>query len=316
MKIKKAPKTGVHALLADERIRRWTMEDGATVYAAQDIVAVLTDTAHPEEFWADLKVREPYLAHRVIQLEVVPRTVAPDGGFDLSTEPETIDALDVEGVLRLVQSIPSPKAERIKNWLSANARERMEEAEDPELAIVRTRRAYEQQGYSKAWVDKRLRAVSGRHEVASEWYRRGAKESDDFRQLTNELMAGAFGMDVETYRRHKGLRGTTENLRDHMNDLELALTTLAEGTAVALHREHGSRDFAQLLADAKAAGEIVAVTRAEIERRTGRPIVAGARGHRLEGTRSGSQHGRDAGPESHKLPADADSGVKATDVAA
>jgi hypothetical protein len=185
-----------------------------------------------------------------------------------------LEALDLEGVLRLVQSIGSPKAERIRTWLARNARERLEEAENPELAILRTRRAYEQEGYSRRWIDQRLRSVSARHELTGEWYRRGVRSSDEFRALTNELMQSAFGMNVESYRRYKGLYRTGENLRDHMTDLELALTSLGETTAAVMHRDRHTSGFDALLEDARVTGQIISKAREEIEHQTGRSVVS------------------------------------------
>jgi DNA-damage-inducible protein D len=152
--------------------------------------------------------------------------------------------------------------------------QRLAELEDPALELVRTRQAYEQEGYNRQWIDQRMRCVSARHELTSEWYRRGARESDHFRALTNAVMHSAFGMDVEAYRRHKSLFGTRNNLRDHMNDLELSLTALAETTAVELHRRRDSRGFDALLLDVKDAGGIVARTRSEIERQSGASTVS------------------------------------------
>ena len=239
---KKTPRGPVGALLADERIRH-VIHDGRTVYAAADVVAVLAESEHPAEFWEDLKNHHPALADRAV--------VASFSGFD-------IDALDATGVFRLVQSLESPRAEKIKEWLAQTARERLEEAEDPELALLRTRQAYEQAGYSRQWIDQRMRAVSARHELTSEWYRRGVRDSGEFRTLTNLMMQAAFGMDVETYRRYKGLFRTGQNLRDHMTDLELALTTLGETAAVELARQRHSTGFEQLMVDAKETGRIMA----------------------------------------------------------
>ena len=255
---------GFSTLLSDEAVRRVQDPDGRVLYAAEDVVAALTATADPAKYWADLKMREPGLAGLC-----EPVTFGPGDG----AEAVTLDAVDVEGVLRLVQSVPSAKAERVRRWLAAAARERLEEENNPELAAMRTRRLYEQRGYSRRWVDKRLRGVSARHELTGEWYKRGATQSEQFRTLTNDIMRGAFGMEVEQYRQYKNLYKTGENLRDHMTDLELALTALGETVAVALHRDHDSRGLEQLEADAKAAGEIVAKTRTEIELRTKQPVV-------------------------------------------
>ncbi len=249
-----ASRNGVQQLLNDQRVRRAEFE-GRTVYAAADVAGTLAESDHAAELWHDLTAREPALAAQVI------------------STPE-FDALDMAGVFRLVQSMDAPRAERIKSWLAQTAVERIEEQDDPGLALLRTRHAYEQQGYSRQWIDQRMRSVSGRQELTSEWYRRGVRESEEFRALTNEMMQSAFGMDCETYRRYKGLFRTGANLRDHMTELELALTTLSESTAVELARQRRSQGFDALLLDAKETGQIVARTRQAIEERTGRPVVS------------------------------------------
>jgi DNA-damage-inducible protein D len=264
MNVTKRSTHGGFGNLLGSEVRRVLTADGRTVYAVVDLVEQLAGTRQPAEYWADLKLREPVLASLCRQVSYAASEDA---------EPVTLDAVDVEGVLRLVQSIPTARAERVRRWLAQTARERLEEEKNPELAVMRTRRLYESKGYSRRWVDKRLRGVSARHELTGEWFKRGATESDQYRALTNAIMKGAFGMEVEQYRQHKSLFKTGETLRDHMSDLELALTALGETVAVALHRDHDSRGYEQLEADATAAGEIVAKTREEIELRTGRPVV-------------------------------------------
>src|SRR4051812_38641515 len=225
------PQMGLKALMDGTQVRR-VERAGESIYSAVDVVATLADTSDPNQFWTDLKVREPRLA------EIVEHAEFGDG-------------VRLDGLLRLIQSIPSAKAERIKLWLARSARERLEEAENPELALVRTRKLYENKGYSPRWVDKGLRGGGARHELTGEWFKRGATESEQYRALTNEMMQSAFGMDVETLRRHKSLTGSTQTLRDHMTDLELALTALAETVAVNLHRTRGSVGFEKLATDAK-----------------------------------------------------------------
>ena len=247
-------RNGVQLLLNDTRVRRAQFE-GKTVYAAADVAGVLAESDHAAELWEDLKSREPALADHVFSTE-------------------EFEAIDMAGVFRLVQSLDTPRAERIKSWLAQTAVERIEEQDDPELALLRTRHAYESQGYGRQWIDQRMRSVSGRQELTSEWYRRGVRESDEFRALTNEMMLAGFGMDVETYRRYKGLFRTGANLRDHMTELELALTALSESTAVELARQRRSSGFDALLLDAKETGQIIAKTRLEIEQRTGRRVVS------------------------------------------
>lgn len=255
---------GLNAILGSDQIRRTHLE-GRTLFAAIDIVAAFTTGRQPEMYWADLKMREPALAGFCTRLSMT--------GVGESSEAVMLDALDIEGALRLVQSIPTAKAELVRRWLAQTARQRLEEEKNPEVAVVRTRRLYEQKGYSRRWVDKRLRGVSARQELTGEWFKRGATESEQFRTLTNAIMKGAFGMEVEQYRTFKHLYKTGENLRDHMTDLELALTALGETVAVQLHRDHDARGFDRLEADAVAAGEVVARTRAEIEARTNHPVA-------------------------------------------
>src|SRR5687767_11015282 len=246
--------------LEHPEVRRVERE-GRALFVAADVLAVLVDSAHPAEYWEDLKQLEPALARWVESMEF------SDGDATVS-----LDVVDLDGVLRLIQSIPSPRAERLKWWLAESARRRLEEADDPQLAFLRTRKLYENRGYPRRWVDKRIGVVNSRHELTAEWYKRGVRESDDFRVLTNELMTGAFGMDVNAYRQFKGLNRPGQTLRDHMTDLELALTALAETTAVALARNRGSQGVEQLARDARDAGEIAAQTLAEIERRSGRTV--------------------------------------------
>jgi hypothetical protein len=157
----------------------------------------------------------------------------------------------------------------------------------PDHRALKTRQGYERKGYGRRWVDKRLGGTSVRHELTAEWYRRGARESDQFRELTNRLLHGAFDMDVETYRRYKQLTSGVEKLRDHMSDLELALLSLAELTAAELHRAHNSHSFEQLRSDIEQSGEIVAQTRQMIESRSGSPIVQPGKGRRPEAPAGG-----------------------------
>ena len=285
---KRSNQSGLGAMLNGEQVRRILTGDGRTLYAAVDVVAAESGAGEPEAYWEDLKVREPVLASVCQAMTYVPA----EGG-----EAVEVDGVDMEGALRLVQSIPTPRAEHVRRWLAQTARERLEEENNPELAVVRTRRLYESRGYSRRWVDKRLRGVSARYELTGEWFKRGATDSEQYRALTNALMKGAFGMEVKEYRRHKNLLKPGENLRDHMTDLELALTALGETVAMELHRDHDSRGYEGLEADAQAAGEVVARTRQEIETRTGRPVVQsgnrrdwwGGKGRRLAAANPGTR---------------------------
>ena len=241
-------------LFEREDVRRVEYE-GAWYYAVIDLVRALGGSSEPEQYWLDLKRREPEIGTMAELLEY------PTG----DGETQLLEMVTVEGALRLIQAIPSAKAERIKQWLAESGKRRLEEWADPELAILRTTRLYQQRGRSRSWVDKRLRGVSARHELTSEWRRRGMTDSEQYRSLTNELMQAAFGMDVNAYRRQKNLARPGENLRDHMTDLELVLTTLGETMAAELHRDRRSAGLEALLADTRDAGRIAAHAREEIE---------------------------------------------------
>jgi hypothetical protein len=253
---------GIAALLSDPRVRRGYL-DGKTYYAIADLVRIVAETEFPVEYWTELKKREPALAAIEDRVEV-----EQAGG------PELVEATDQAGVLRLIQSIPSPRAERLKKWLVESAVQRLEEQDNPELAVLRLRRAYEDKGYSPRWIDKRLRGVSTRHELTREWARRGATESDQYRALTNAIMEGAFGMDVEGMRRYKNLQGPGQNLRDYLSDLELVLVALGETAAVTLGRNRGSQGVDELFADAQDAGRIAGSARQQIEQGSNKRTAA------------------------------------------
>jgi prophage antirepressor-like protein len=242
--------TTIRHLLDDPRLGRVALE-GRTYFAAIDTVAVLTestDAATAQAEWELLKHEEPALRARCARAELPGREGAQD-------------VLPLGGVLRLVQVVDSPKAERLRGWLADAAAQAVEAAGDPELAVQRTRQVYESQGHSRRWVDGRVSAVSARREVAGEWYKRGVRESEEFRRLTNALLEAVFGMDATAMRASKNLTDTGGTLRDKMTDLELALLSLAESTAAALHRRRGSHGLDALLQDVAAAGRIAAQTR-------------------------------------------------------
>lgn len=262
-KVRKTKRTQspLTALFQNEQVRR-VWQDEEWYYAAVDVVAILADSEDPRQYWEDLKAREPELVQITEEVDF----------YTADGTPEPAEGVTTMDALRLVQSIPTKKAERLKRWLAESGNLRLEEVENPELVFVRVRKLYEQMGYNRRWIDKRLRGITARHELTSEWRRRGAVESDEYRALTNQIMESAFGMDVETYRQYKNLPGR-RNLRDHMSDLELVLTMLSETTATILHRERDSHGVDELQRDAKDAGEITAGTRKQIEDRTGHPVV-------------------------------------------
>ena len=258
----KRPQSTLAALFDGETVRH-IVRDGETYFAVTDVIRVLADGEDPYAQWDDMRRREPALKELTTAVDLPAETGLP----------ETVDAVTAEGMLRLVQSIPSAKAEKLRLWLARSAKQKLDELQDPELALGRLRKEYEAKGYSRRWIDKRLRGMSARQELVAEWYRRGVTDSDQYRALTNLIVEKAFGMDVNAYRRYKNLDRPAENLRDHMTDLELVLTTLGETAAVALHRRRDSRGVDALAADATDAGEIAAAARTELEKRGGQPVV-------------------------------------------
>jgi hypothetical protein len=187
---------------------------------------------------------------------------------------QKIQCWNTEGIFRLIQSIPSPKAEPFKRWLARVGKERIDEIENPELAMGRMQELYEKKGYPKEWIDKRLRGIAVRQDLTDEWKDRGARTTSEYAILTNEIMQGSFGLKVEEYKQVKDLE--RENLRDHMTDIELILTMLAEATTTELHRDRDSQGMAPLKKDAQDGGAVAGRTRKDIEAQTGKPVITGA----------------------------------------
>ena len=172
----------------------------------------------------------------------------------------------------MIQSIPSPKAEPFKRWLAKVGKERLDEIENPELAMGRMQELYEKKGYPKEWIDKRLRGIAVRQDLTDEWKARGVASSVEFAILTNEIMQGTFDLKVDEYKQVKSL--ARENLHDHMTDIELILTMLGEATTTKLHRDRDSQGIAPLKKDAKDGGAVAGRTRKDIEKQSGQPVVS------------------------------------------
>jgi hypothetical protein len=183
----------------------------------------------------------------------------------------TVDCANTEGIFRIVQSIPSPKAEPFKLWLAKVGYERVQEIEDPELATKRTRALYKAKGYSDGWIEKRIRGIAIREELTEEWQNRGANDYRDYEILTSEISKATFGITPKEYKNLKGLE--RENLRDHMNELELIFNMLGEKSTTEIHKTEDSKDLPKLKSDAKAGGEIAGGARKKLEERLGRSIV-------------------------------------------
>lgn len=213
------------ALFEKKQVRRVWHED-QWWFVVEDVVVVLTDTVNAKDYINKMRRRDQNLSKGYGQF-VHTLPIETSGGK------QKMNCANTEGILRIIQSIPSSKAEPFKRWLAKIGKERIDEINDPELAMDRMRLLYEKKGYPKDWVNKRVRGIAVRQDLTKEWQDRGASQSIEFAILTNEIMQGAFDMKVDEYKNLKGL--DKENLRDHMNDIELILTMLAEATTTKIH---------------------------------------------------------------------------------
>lgn len=255
------------ALFEGRQIRK-AFHEGEWWFSIIDVVEVLVGGGRPRKYWNDLKkklLQEGYdqLSEKIGQLKMQ----SSDGKFYAT------DCASTETLFRIIQSIPSPKVEPLKRWLARVGKERIDEIENPELAMARMQELYEKKGYPKEWIDKRLRGIAVRQDLTDEWRNRGAQTTLEYALLTNEIMQGAFGLKVDEYKQVKDLE--RENLRDHMTDIELILTMLAEATTTELHRDRDSQGVAPLKKDAQDGGAVAGRTRKDIEAQTGKPVISG-----------------------------------------
>lgn len=254
-------------LFENQRIRTaWNEEKEEWYFSVVDVVGVLTDSVDPTAYWRKLKQRLKAEGNETVTNCHGLKMTAPDGKMRLT------DVADVEQLFRLVQSIPSPKAEPFKLWLSSLARERLEEIDDPEQGIDRMLEYYHRKGYSENWINQRLKSIEVRKELTDEWERRGIKKGQEYATLTDIITLGWSGMTTRQYKQYKGLK--TESLRDNMTNLELVLNMLAEATTTEISKERKPRTTAANRAVAAQGGRIAGNTRREIEAQTGKRIVS------------------------------------------
>jgi hypothetical protein len=229
-------------------------------------VAILSQSSRPRKYWDDLKrkLKEEgsELSEKIGQLKLI----SSDGKNYLT------DVTNLQGIFRIIQSIPSPKAEPFKLWLAKVGQERIEEIQDPERAIIRAKRIYDQKGYSEDWIAKRMRGINIRNTLTDEWKNRGAKEGLDFAILTNEIYQCTFEMTAKEIKEYKSLCNP-DNPRDHMNELELILTMLGEATTTKLSQTRESQGLPSLKKDAKDGGNVAGNARKEIETKSGKKIT-------------------------------------------
>jgi len=260
-------------LFEDKNIRRiW--HDDEWFYSVVDFVGILTDSKDSKDYWYKVKTRE---FDGGIQLSTICRQlklIASDG------KKYKTDCANNEGLLRIIQSIPSKKAEPIKLWLAQVGRERLEEIQNPELAMHRMQDEYKKRGYDEKWIDVRIRGIFARKELTDQLKQRGAEEGKEYAILTNDMTNETFNFNIQDYKEFKDL-DAKDNLRDHMTPMELILTMLGEETAKEIHKARDSNGFDELHNDVKDAGKIAKKTRLEIEDKTGKKIVESENFHRL-----------------------------------
>lgn len=236
-------------------------------FSVIDIIEALTGTERPRKYWSDLKKKladEGYfqLSENIGQLKIL----ASDGKRYLT------DCANTKTIFRIIQSIPSPKAEPFKRWLAKVGYERVQEIENPELATKRTRMLYKLKGYSDDWIEKRMRGIAIREELTDEWQKRGAQEQKDYEILTAEISKATFGITPSEYKNLKGLK--RENLRDHMDDFELIFTMLGERSTTEIHRQEKSEGVPKLKQDANRGGKVAGIARKELEKELGHSVVS------------------------------------------
>ena len=253
-------------LFEDQKIRTaWDAEKEEWYFAIVDVIAVLTDSADPQNYWRVLKKRLKDEGNETITNCNGLKMTAPDG------KKRKTDVASTEQLLRIIQSIPSPKAEPFKAWLAMVGKERIEETIDPEQAIDRALDTYLKKGYSEEWIHQRLLAIRIRNELTDEWKKRGVQKGKEYAILTDEISRAWSGMTTGQYKRLKGL--TKENLRDNMTDLELVLTMLAEASTTDISKTAKPQTFEENKQVAKRGGKVAGIARQALEAETGKPVI-------------------------------------------
>ena len=261
------------AIFRGREIRK-TIYQNEWWFSVVDVIEALTDSADANDYWYKMKIRVK--SEDGIELSTICRWLkleAPDGKM------RETDCANTEGLFRIIQSVPSPKAEPLKRWLARVGYERIQEIEDPELATKRTRALYKAKGYSDDWIEKRMRGIAIREELTDEWQKRGAREQRDYEILTAEISEATFGLKPNEYKKLKNLK--RQNLRDHMNDFELIFTMLGERSTTEIHKVENSQGVSKLKSDAKRGGDIAGIARKKLEKEIGRTVIS--KGNHLRG---------------------------------
>jgi len=246
-----------------KNIRR-VLHRGEWFFSVIDVIEVLTDSLDPKQYIKKMRQRDAELDFKWGTICTPLEMLTKDG------KKREISCANTEGIFRIIQSIPSPKAEPFRSWLAKVGYERIQEIEDPELATKRTRDLYKAKGYPNAWIEKRMRGIAIREELTEEWGKRGVKEGLEFAILTAEISKATFGMTPNEYKKFKGLK--RENLRDHMDDLEQIFTMLGEASTTAIARVKGANGFKENKIVAKEGGTIAGNARKELEQKIGKKV--------------------------------------------
>ena len=255
-------------LFESKQIRTvWNETEGKWYFSVIDIIEVLTDSNNPRRYWSDLKIKlqkEGFtqLYEIIVQLKLE----SADG------KKYTTDCADSKGLLRIIQSIPSPKAEPFKLWLAQVGSDRLDEIENPELATQRTRELYKLKGYPGDWIEKRMRSIAIRQELTDEWKNRDVKTQAEYAILTAEISKATFGLTPAQYKNLKGLK--SQNLRDHMNDLELIFSMLGEASTTAIVKTKNPKGFIENKKAAKQGGSVAGKARKDLETKTGKKVIS------------------------------------------
>ena len=253
------------AVFKGKEVRK-TIYNNEWWFSISDVVEALTDSADAKQYIKKMRQRDPQLNSYWGTICTPLDLPAPDGKIRKS------NCANTEGIFRIIQSIPSPKAEPFKRWLAKVGYERIQEIEDPELATKRTRALYKAKGYSEDWIEKRMRGIAIREELTDEWKNRGVKEQTEYSILTAEISKAAFGLTPSQYKKLKGL--DRENLRDHMNDLELIFSMLGEAATTEITRNRDAQGFGENKSAAIEGGEVAGKARKDLESKTGKRVVS------------------------------------------
>ena len=244
----------------------WNEETEDWFFSVIDVIEILTESENPRRYWSDLKIKLSTEGSELYDDIVQLKLPATDGKMRLT------DVLDTKGILRLVQSVPSPKAEPFKMWLAKVGSERLDEIADPEKAILRGADFYRAKGYTEGWINQRLQTIEMRKELTDEWKKRGIESEKDYAILTNEMTKAWSGLTVKEYKEKKGLK--KENLRDNMTNIELVLNMLAEVTSTAISKQEEPETFEENRKVAIRGGKVANSAKEEYEKETGLKVVS------------------------------------------